>query len=319
LPTGGEPPIPRVSVVIPAYNVAGYIGEAIDSVLAQTFHDFEIIVVNDGSPDTVALDAALQPYAGRIRYLHKPNGGPSSARNAGVAAARSNLIAFLDGDDMWDPEYLASQMALLASHPSAAAATTDGVYFGETTLAGQRFSHVMPVESDRITIEAVLEGRSNISYSSLLYRQAFEQAGRFDESIRRSEDWDLFVRMLLAGQTILVNPQPLLRYRRRDASLSADSIVMRRAALDVLAKIESIVPPGSPLLPRIHNLRRDWRAGLERELGRKALAEGRWDQARTHWKEHQKIRPDRRIGLSLLVGNVSPGLLAAIMRRTGRL
>ncbi len=312
-------PQPRVSVVIPAYNVAPYIGEAIDSVLAQTFRDFEIIVVNDGSPDTDALDAVLARYGAHLRCVRKTNGGPSSTRNAGVAAAQSDLIAFLDGDDMWEPEYLASQTTLLASNSAASAATTDGVYFGETTLAGQRFSQAMPMEPDRITLEAVLEGRSNISYSTLLKRQAFEQAGRFDESIRRSEDWDLYVRMLLAGQTILVNPQPLLRYRRRDASLSADSLLMRRAALDVLAKIEKLIPPESPLLPLAHNLRRDWRAGIERELGRKALAEGRWEQARTHWQEHQKIRPDRRIALSLLLGNVSPTLLAAIMRRTGRL
>ena len=312
-------PQPRVSVVIPAYNVAPYIGEAIDSVLAQTFRDFEIIVVNDGSPDTDALDAVLARYGAHLRCVRKTNGGLASARNAGIAAARSDLIAFLDGDDLWEPEYLSSQLALLDHDRSAAAVFPDAVYFGETSLAGKRVSEIAPYERGRVTIEGVLNGRSNLCYSCLARCEAINAAGGYDASLRRIEDWDLYVRMLLAGQTILVNPQPLLRYRRRDASLSADSLLMRRAALDVLAKIEKLIPPESPLLPLAHNLRRDWRAGIERELGRKALAEGRWEQARIHWKEHQKIRPDQRIALSLLLGNVSPTLLAAIMRRTGRL
>ena len=312
-------PQPRVSVVIPAYNVAGYIAEAIDSVLAQTFQDFEIIVVNDGSPDTEALDAVLAPYGTRVRCVRKTNGGLASARNAGIAAARSDLIAFLDGDDLWEPQCLSSQLALLELEPSAAAVFPDAVYFGETSLAGKRVSEIAPYERGRVTIEAVLKGRSNLCYSCLARCEAIEAAGGYDASLRRIEDWDLYLRLLLRGETILVNPQPLLRYRRRDNSLSANDIVMRRAALDVLAKIEKLIPPGSPLLPLAANLRRDWRAGIERELGRKALAEGRWEQARTHWEEHQKIRPDRRIALSLLLGNVSPGLLTAIMRRTGRL
>jgi glycosyltransferase involved in cell wall biosynthesis len=312
-------PQPRVSVVIPAYNVARYIAEAIDSVLAQTFQDFEIIVVNDGSPDSDALDAVLAPYGARLRCIRKSNGGPASARNAGIAAARSDLIAFLDGDDTWDPGYLSSQLALLDREPSAAAVFPDAVYFGDTALAGKRVSSAAPYERGRVTIESVLKGRSNLCYSCLARREAIEAAGGYDASLRRSEDWDLYLRLLLRGETILVNPQPLLRYRRRDNSLSANEIVMRRAALDVLAKIETLIPPGSHLLPLAANLRRNWRASLERELGRKALAEGRWDQARAHWQEHQKIRPDPRIALALLAGRISPTLLAAFLRRTGRL
>ena len=319
LSTQGVQKTPHVSVVVPAYNVARYIAQTIDSVLGQTFQDFEIIVVNDGSPDTDALNGVLARYGDRLRCLCKPNGGLASARNAGVREAHSDLIAFLDGDELWEPEYLASQLALLRTDASAAAAFTDAVYFGESPFAGKRIAEVVPFETGRVTIEAVLGGRSNLSYSCLMRRRAIESVEGYDESLRRVEDWDIYLRLLLRGETILINPQPLLRYRRRDDSLSSDLVAMRRAALIVLARNEITVPSGSHLLPMIRDLRRHWRADIERELGRNALAEGSWEQARTHWEELQKIRPSRRIGLSLLVGNVSPGLLTFILRRLGRL
>jgi glycosyltransferase involved in cell wall biosynthesis len=101
---------PLVSVIIPAYDVAEFIGEALDSVFAQTFTDYEVIVINDGSPDTAKLERALAPYLSRIVYLKQENRGVSAARNTGINAARGSLIAFLDGDDVWLPNYLEVQV-----------------------------------------------------------------------------------------------------------------------------------------------------------------------------------------------------------------
>src|SRR5262245_40798347 len=100
-----------VSVIIPAYNVGNLIAQTIDSVLAQHYRNFEIRVVNDGSPDTPALEAALEPYRERITYIVQENAGPSAARNAGIEHARGELIAFLDGDDIWLPHCLTEQVA----------------------------------------------------------------------------------------------------------------------------------------------------------------------------------------------------------------
>src|SRR4051812_28594915 len=100
---------PLVSVVIPAYNVGDFIAQALDSVLAQTYRHFEILVVNDGSPDTPVIEAALAPYRDRITYIAQENAGPSAARNAGIERGRGELIAFLDGDDIWLPTCLAEQ------------------------------------------------------------------------------------------------------------------------------------------------------------------------------------------------------------------
>src|ERR1041384_7742090 len=94
-------PAPKVSIIIPVYNVAGYIVETLESVLAQTFRDFEILIINDGSPDTEKFEQAIAPYFGKIIYLKQPNSGAATARNTGIKAAQGKILAFLDGDDIW--------------------------------------------------------------------------------------------------------------------------------------------------------------------------------------------------------------------------
>src|ERR1041385_762350 len=97
---------PVVSVIIPAYKVAPFIRETLDSVFAQTFTDFEVIVINDGSPDTVDLENAIENYRHAITYLKQANQGAGAARNAGLRVARGHFVAFLDGDDLWLPNFL---------------------------------------------------------------------------------------------------------------------------------------------------------------------------------------------------------------------
>src|SRR5438105_56138 len=101
---------PLVSVVIPAYNVSAYMPATLASAFAQDFTNFEVIVVNDGSPDTAALEAAIAPYRDRINYIVQQNAGPSAARNTGIRQARGEYLAFLDGDDLWLPHYLREQV-----------------------------------------------------------------------------------------------------------------------------------------------------------------------------------------------------------------
>src|SRR6478609_11350587 len=125
-----------VSVVIPAYNVSDYIAQALDSVLAQQYRHFEIVVVNDGSPDTPALEAALAPYRDRITYLQQENAGPSAARNLGVERARGELVAFLDGDDIWLPQYLSEQVARANADRGLAVIHADAEVIGDPTAAG---------------------------------------------------------------------------------------------------------------------------------------------------------------------------------------
>src|SRR5262245_48281148 len=105
--------MPAVSVVIPAYNCADFIAETLDSVFSQTFDNYEVIVINDGSPDTESLERVLAPFQDRIVYLKQDNQGPSGARNSAIRHARSAYVAMLDSDDIWLPDYLAEQMQFI--------------------------------------------------------------------------------------------------------------------------------------------------------------------------------------------------------------
>ncbi len=231
-------PVPAVSVVIPAYRVTQYIAETLDSVFAQTFRDFEVIVVNDGCPDSAALELVLRPYAERIVYIRKENGGLSSARNAGIRAARAPLIAFLDGDDTWLPDLLAVQIGFLRSHPKVDIVYSDGIIFGDTPLVGRTLMEFSPSHGE-VTFESLALLRCSVNVPSVVARKAaILAAGGFDESLRRVEDFDLWLRAAHGGARISYHRRRLFRYRRRATSLSADGIAMRETGLAVLDKAE---------------------------------------------------------------------------------
>src|ERR1700742_1301469 len=118
---------PKVSVIMPAYRVAEYIGVALDSILAQTLDDYEIIVVNDGSPDGQELEQGLAVYHKHIVYIEKPNAGPSAARNTAIRHARGEFLAFLDADDYWEPDFLARQIAFFDRYPDIDMVYCDGL------------------------------------------------------------------------------------------------------------------------------------------------------------------------------------------------
>lgn len=207
--------MPLVSVVIPAYNAAPWIAETLQSVLAQTLHDFEIIVVDDGSTDeTAAVVAKFE----RVRYLHKPNRGQASARNMGVHAALGEYIAFVDSDDLWSPEKLRLQMDLLRQTGLAwiycdACAIDDvtrGVLF--------TFSKVRHQFDGDVLEELFLEDFIPMP-TPIVKRQVFEQIGYFDESeaLRYVEDWDMWLRISARFPIGLVR-RPLAQYRVHAAS-----------------------------------------------------------------------------------------------------
>jgi glycosyltransferase involved in cell wall biosynthesis len=226
---------PAVSVVVPAYNVAAYIAEALESVFAQTFTDYEVIVVNDGSPDTEELERALVPYRARLVYLKQENAGPSAARNAGIRRARGSYVALLDGDDEWLPAYLAEQSAALAEGLDLV--YTDALLFGEGELVGRTFMETCPSRGP-VTVESLLAQRCAIITSCVVARrEALVAAGLFNEDYRRSEDFDLWVRMAHAGARLGYRRKVLARHRMRGDSLAADATRMHEAAIVVYANL----------------------------------------------------------------------------------
>ena len=233
----------RVSVVIPAYNVASFLEETLRSVFAQTVQPFEVIVVNDGSPDTVALEAMLLPFRDRIVYLVQENQGPSAARNAGIAAARGDLIAFLDGDDLWMPEYLQTQTAYLRAHPEYDLVYCNAMFFGASIYAGKDYMTVCPSVGEADS--AALIARRCHVFTSVTARTAALKAMRFDETLWSSEDFEYWVRLTAAGYRIGYHREVLVRYRKREASLSADTTSMVRANLKALEKTLMLWPKES--------------------------------------------------------------------------
>ena len=146
---------PSVSVIIPAYNTADYIGPNSGVVWAQSFSDFEVIVINDGSPDTERLEKSIAPFESRIIYLKRDNGGPSAARNTGLRQAQGEYVAFLDSDDIWFTDYLWSQMQVLRQNPGLDLVYTDILLFGDSPFAGKSYMELHSPKGPA-TFESVL-------------------------------------------------------------------------------------------------------------------------------------------------------------------
>ena len=235
-PASAAAAAPAVSVVVPAYNVAAYIGAALDSISAQTYTDYEVVVVNDGSPDTEELERALEPYRGRVIYVRQENAGPGGARNTGVLRARGSYVAFLDGDDVWLPEYLAEQMKFLLADPSLDLVYSDAVLFGEGVPEGLNFMRVAPSRG-AVTFESLLRFECSVITSCVVARRsALVGAGLFDPAFIRSEDYDLWLRLARSGGRFTYQRQRLARHRVHGASLAADVQAMLASQIEVYEK-----------------------------------------------------------------------------------
>jgi glycosyltransferase involved in cell wall biosynthesis len=227
---------PRVSVIIPAYNAAGHIASALESVLAQTFSSYEIIVINDGSPDTPDLIEVLRPYKDRIRYLEQHNQGPSAARNSGIGAARGAYVAFLDSDDCWRPSYLEEQMRLLEGPPRR-----DLVYSNAQRVGplGGRWPTCMDASPSHgsVNFNSLIREQCTVLTSfTVARRQAILDAGLFDPDFKRSEDFDLWLRMAHQGAAMDYQKTVLGTHALSEEGLSGDRDALRQAQIAVYRK-----------------------------------------------------------------------------------
>jgi len=232
---------PTVSILTPAYNSAKFICQTLDSVLRQTFTDFEMIIVDDGSTDQTR--AIVESYAARdarIRLITQPNAGIAAARNRAMGAARGRFFALLDSDDLWLPSYLSEQLAILAERPDVAVLSANAINFGGPFDGAP----LLPIRArGRIRLVSLLElvtVEDSLCILSIFRREVTEAIGGFDATLRRSEDYDLWLRAAVAGYCIAVNPAPLGLYRRRPDSVSADEVLMLEAMKRPLIKVRDI-------------------------------------------------------------------------------
>jgi len=181
--------MPTVSVIIPTYNRARVLNEAIDSVLAQDFHDFEIVVVDDGSNDNTP--EILESYQ-QIRVVRQDHLGVSAARNAGIARAAGRLIAFLDSDDVWLAGKLSTQVAFFNTHPNALVCQTEEIWIKSGIRANPKKRHK---KYSGMIFERCLE-LCIVSPSAVMMRRClFDEIGWFDETLPVCEDYDLWLRV----------------------------------------------------------------------------------------------------------------------------
>lgn len=302
---------PAVSIIIPTYNTADYIRETLESVFAQTFQDYEIIVVNDGSPDTEELERVLAPYRGRIAYIKQENRGPSAARNAAIRAARAPLIAFLDSDDIWEPNYLAVQVAEMQRDTTIDVLYPNASTFGHSVTAGRTFMDSCPSNGE-VTFESLLTLECNVLVLATARREAVVRAGMFDEAMRSSEDFDLWLRIVGQGGRIAYHRQVLARRRLRNNGLSADPVWMRKHILKVLDKSARTMDLTAGQRATLERQRANFYAMLRLFEGKRAFFQGDAETAREAMKEANTFLKSRKLTALLVALKFAPRLLLRI-------
>ncbi|MBM4035209.1 MAG: glycosyltransferase [Planctomycetes bacterium] len=273
--------LPRVSVIIPAFNAERYLRETLQSVLAQTYRDLEVIVVDDGSTDgtaalaeTFASEVAQASRLCPVRVIRQANAGPSAARNRGIREARGELIAFLDSDDLWLPDKLAEQVPL----------------FGGTGVppVGLVYCHAERMDSEgrplptaqapkpvgRVFKDFLLRNHCPTS-AAVVRRQCFEACGYLPEDMVWAEDWHLWLRLARRYDFAAV-PRILVRHRVHPGALTKH---LEKAYLGARRVLETALEPGDP--PGLRAARRRGLHRLDRNQALNLLALGETRSARS--------------------------------------
>jgi len=274
---------PVVSVLMPAYNAGRYIAESIESVQGQTFPDWELIIVDDGSTDNTG--AIVQRFTDdpRVRYFQRINGGQAAARNTGLAKARTPLIAFLDADDLWLPEKLEAQIAVM-ERTGVDLVYTDGHIFSDDGTVSHEVFHILPGEKRGVEMFRVLFTSNRIATLSVLVkRKALDAVGGFDEdrAYQNSEDYDLWMRLAKNGASFYGMTEKLMRYRRHAGASTYSESKLLKPMLAVTLKHAS----DASIDPAFARQRV---RSLYRELISSLVIEGRLDDARAQMRDFAK-------------------------------
>lgn len=229
--------MPSVSVIVPTYNTLSYLPEAIGSILNQTFEDFEILLVNDGSTDQTE-EWVKRLTDSRIHYIYQKNQGLSAARNTGIRLAQGKYIALLDADDRWAPTKLAKQVAYLNVHPEMGMVHTWVSFIdGQGTSTGR----IWKTQAEGWVLPQLLHRNDVAVLSVLVRRECFETIGEFDTQLRSLEDWEMWLR-LAASYPIGILQESLAEYRQLPGSMSRNCEVMEASFKQVIEKHFALAP-----------------------------------------------------------------------------
>lgn len=269
----------KVSIIVPVFRDVHFLPTALRSVLAQTHRDFEVLVVDDGSPEDVR--SAVKPFLGHeaVQFLAQSNGGVSAARNLGLRQARGNYVAFLDHDDEWHSNKLELQLAALAARPAAALCHA-GVRYVDA--AGAPLASHSPIAEDiqGSCLARMMLGNPIITSSVLMRRDVALELEGFDLRLHYAEDYDLWLRVARQWELVYVD-QPLVDYRVHSSSATAHRVRMLVATLDVVRRHLREVPGLRDEIGRLNVQRRI--TLLHASLSRAYFEKRQWTSFLRHW------------------------------------
>lgn len=225
--------MPKVSVIIPTYNREDYLPDAIDSVLNQTYQDFEIIIIDDGSTDSTKniVTNYISQNGERVKYLFQNKKGSSAARNNGIKNAKGEFIAFLDSDDIWLPEKLEKQIKLIES---------DKIGFVHSNAIvesnGKITSRIKPNSPVLNFDDLFLGGKNIVMSTSLIKKEFIEDVGMLDEALKVAVDYDLWIRILMRYPIKHIN-ETLAVYREHNNNISSDLELMHKHGIKICLKL----------------------------------------------------------------------------------
>jgi glycosyltransferase involved in cell wall biosynthesis len=252
--------MPKVSVVIPTYNCAHYLEQAIESVMNQTYHDLEIIVLDDGSTDDTAQ--AVQKYGANINYIRQENRGLPSARNSAIKASSGEFIALLDADDWWEPAKLSEQVPILDEDPELCLVYSDLEVVYDDGSVIPSFLSSRPIATSGYVFDQLLQSSFILPSTVILRRSCLDKVGMFDESMRSHEDIDLWLRLCQRWNVALVR-KPLTHRRQGTANMSSNEGLRTEYGIKLLVKALS--------LP---NISKSQQATLIQQLGKAYFSRG---------------------------------------------
>ena len=237
---------PKVSVVIPAYNALRFLPQTVESALAQTFQDFEIIIINDGSSDGTEAWLSQTNYP-QLTHITQANLGLPITRNVGIATARGEYIAFLDADDLWEPTKLERQVACLDARPKVGLVHTAIRYIDEDN---REINQVLGTHGDGdVWREVVVHNPVRCGSTPLVRRECFEVVGVFDPTLTFSEDWDMWIRIASSYHFTTIN-EPLTLYRQHPTNMTKGYRVIMPNLAKIIEHAFENAPAGSAVLKR---------------------------------------------------------------------
>ena len=256
---------------MPAYGVAHLVGEALTSLQRQSLQEWECVVIDDGAPDDVA--GAVAPFLTdpRIRFVATANQGVSAARNRAIAETTAPLIALLDGDDLFRPDYLASVTPILEQSPDVRLVTCNARIFGAVTRVRNCVERPQPTHG---TLADVLDRSFNVYIGTSFRRADFEAAGGFDPRMAQSEDFDFWVRLMQLGGTAYYLDKVLGEYRVRPGSASANAGRMLLGNIRAYEKARAALPGGAAEIALLDRLLEESRSALAFEHAIDCIVDG---------------------------------------------